>query len=87
MLPKPLYGAAFHLGAYDVPPPYDQTTLDQHSYQTLSALYLMAGGSIDTLFSLLDFLGDAYFEGIAQSSKEAFKDAAIATGLAVAKGI
>lgn len=80
-----LYGAAFHLGAYLALPPHDQASLDQHRHQTLSALYLMAGGSIDTLFSLLASLGDSHFKDVALASKNAFKEAAIATGLAAAK--
>lgn len=80
-----LYGAAFHLGAYQARPPHDQESLYQHRHQTLSALYLMAGGSIDTLFSLLASLGDGYFKDVAVKSTNAFKEAAIATGLAVAK--
>lgn len=80
-----LYGAAFHLGAYQASPPHDQASLDKHRHQTLSALYLMAGGGIDTLFSLLASLGDSHFKDVALASKNAFKEAAIATGLAVAK--
>ena len=79
-----LYGATFHLGAYEASPPHDQASLDQHRYQTRSALYLMAGGSIDTLFALLASLGDGPFDTVAQASKNEFKEAAIATGLAVA---
>lgn len=80
-----LYGAVFHLGAYQASPPHDQASLDQHRHQTLSALYLMAGGGIDTLFSLLASLGDSHFKDVALASNNAFKEAAIATGLAVAK--
>ena len=80
-----LYGAAFHLGAYQASPPHDQASLDQHRHQTLSALYLMAGGGIDTLFSLLASLGDSDFKNVALASKNAFKEAAIATGLAASK--
>lgn len=78
-----LYGAAFHLGAYDVPPPNDQVSLNRHRHETLSALYLMAGGSIDTLFSLLTSLEEPNFKSVAQASTDAFKHAAVATGLAV----
>lgn len=80
-----LYGASFHLGTYETSPPHDQASLDQHRYQTLSALYLMAGGSIDTLFSLLASLGESPFEAVAQASKSAFKEAAIASGLVIAR--
>lgn len=80
-----LYGAAFHLGAYQASPPHDQASLDQHRHQTLSTLYLMAGGGIDTLFSLLASLGDSHFKNVALASKNAFKEAAIATGLAASK--
>jgi Family of unknown function (DUF5677) len=78
-----LYGAAFHLGAYETSPPHDQTSLDQHRYQTLSALYLMVGGSIDTLFALLTSLGKGPFDAVAEVSRIAFKEAAIASGLAL----
>jgi hypothetical protein len=77
-----LYGAAFHLGAYEASPPHDQGSLDRHRYQTLSALYLMAGGSIDTLLALLASLGDGPFDAVTHASKNAFKESAIATGLA-----
>ncbi|MBI3350812.1 MAG: hypothetical protein HY020_26895 [Burkholderiales bacterium] len=80
-----LYGAAFHLGTYQPSPPHDQQSLEQHLHQTRSALYLMAGGGIDTLFALLASLGDSHFKNVALASKEAFKDSAIATGLAAAK--
>lgn len=80
-----LYGAAFHLGTYEASPPHDQAGLDQHRHQTLSALYLMAGGSIGTLFALLASLGDGPFDAVAQASENAFKEAVIATGLAIAK--
>ncbi|MDR2332506.1 MAG: DUF5677 domain-containing protein [Burkholderiaceae bacterium] len=76
-----LYGSAFHLGAYQASPPHDQASLDQHRHQTLSALYLMAGGGIDTLFSLLASLGDSHFKKVALASKNAFNEAAIATAL------
>ncbi len=45
----------------------------------------MAGGSIDTLFALLASLGESRFDAVARASKNAFKEAAIATGLAVEK--
>lgn len=80
-----IYGAVFHLGAYEAKPPHDQVSLDYHFHQTLSTLYVMAGASIDTLFGLLASLGDEAFDAVAQASKNAFKEAAIATGLAVAK--
>jgi hypothetical protein len=81
-----LYGAAFHLGAYEAQPPHDQASLDRHRYETLSALYLMAGGSIDTLFALLAALGDGPFDAVTHASRNAFKASAIATGFRVAKG-
>lgn len=80
-----LYGATFHLGTYLIPPPNSQVTWDQHRHQTLSTLYLMAGDSIDTLFALLASLGGSQFDGVALASKTAFKESAIATGLAIAK--
>lgn len=81
-----IYGAVFHLGTYEAKPPHDQVSLDCHFHQTLSTLYLMAGASIDTLFGLLASLGDEAFNAVAQESKNAFKEAAIAAGLAAAKG-
>ena len=80
-----LYGAVFHLGAYEALPPHDQASLDQHRYQTLSALSLMAGASIDTLFAVLASLANSPFDAVSVSSKIAFKKSATATGLAVAK--
>ncbi|MFC7518466.1 DUF5677 domain-containing protein [Herbaspirillum sp. GCM10030257] len=80
-----LYGAAFHLGTYEASPPHDQASLDRHRYQTLSALYLMAGGSIDTLFVLLASLGDGPFDAVTHASTKSFKESSIATGLADAK--
>ena len=80
-----IYGAVFHLGAYEAKPPHDQVSLECHFHQTLSTLYLMAGASIDTLFGLLASLDDEAFDTAAKLSKSAFKEAAIATGLAVAK--
>lgn len=81
-----LYGAAFHLGAYDVgAAPYDQASLDRHRYETLSFLYLMAGGAIDTLLSMLKELDKPNFTEPALASKEGFKKAAIRTGLAAVK--
>ena len=81
-----LYGAAFHLGAYDVGSvPHDQPSLDRHRYETLSCLYLMAGGAMDTMLSLLKVLDESNFLGPALASKEGFKNAAIRTGLAVVK--
>lgn len=81
-----IYGAVFHLGAYEAKPPHDQVSLDCHFHQTLSTLYLMAGASIDTLFGLLASLGNESFDAAAHASKNAFKEAAVATGLTVAKG-
>jgi hypothetical protein len=81
-----LYGAAFHLGAYDIGSiPHDQESLDRHRYSTLSCLYLMAGGAIDTLLSLLCALNEPNFGESAMISKSAFKKAAVETGLSVAK--
>lgn len=81
-----LYGAAFHLGAYDIGAvPHDQQSLDHHRYSTLSCLYLMAGGAIDTLLLLLCALDDPTYSRSALASTNAFKIAAAHTGLAVAK--
>lgn len=81
-----LYGAAFHLGAYSVGSvPTDQESLDRHRYATLCCLYLMTGGAIDTLISLLNFLGEPYASKSSSESRETFKRAAIEAGLAVAR--
>jgi hypothetical protein len=54
-----LYGAAFHLGAYDFGAvPNDQESLDRHRHQTLSFLYLMSGGLIDTMFKAMATAGE-----------------------------
>jgi hypothetical protein len=80
-----LYGAAFHLGAYDVGAIlHDQASLDRQRYTTLSCLYLMAGGAIDTLLCTLKALDDGRFSELASVSKDGFKKAAIQTGLAAA---
>ncbi len=81
-----LYGAAFHLGAYDPGAvPHDQDSLDRHRYETLSCIYLMAGGSIDTMLSLLAAIDEPNFLQSAKASQVAFKRAAIQTGLAATK--
>lgn len=81
-----LYGAVFHLGAYDIGAvPHDQQSLDRHRYSTLSCLYLMAGGAIDTLLSLLCKLDNPTYFRSALASKNAFKIAAVHTGLAVTR--
>ena len=82
-----LYGAVFHLGAYDIGAvPNDQQSLDRHRHSTLSCIYLMAGGALDTLFTLLQSLDEPSVQQAAARSKKAFKTAAIEAGLAVAKG-
>ena len=74
--------AVFHLGAYDPGSvPKDQASLTQHHCQTISALYLRAGGSIDDLLKLLDGIGDAYVATPVRESKTRFKSAAIDVGL------
>lgn len=81
-----LYGAAFHLGAYDVGSvPNSQEALDRHRNETLSCLYLMAGGAIDTMVSLLGSLGEQHFVEAAKVSRLQFKQAAIDVGLAIPK--
>ena len=81
-----LYGAVFHLGAYDVGAvPSNQESLDRHRHTTISCLYLMAGGAMDTLLSLMQALGEPNANEAAAASKIAFKNAAIETGLAIIK--
>ena len=78
-----LYGAVFHLGAYSVGSvPTDQESLDRHRHATLSCLYLMTGGAIDTLISLLETLGEPYASQTAAESKADFGKVAIDVGLA-----
>ena len=80
-----LYGAAFHLGAYDFGSvPHDQESLDRHRYSTLSCLYLMAGGAIDTLLSLLSAVGEDHSHTVAKSSKKRFRSVSRECGLAAA---
>lgn len=82
-----LYGAVFHLGAYNVgSEPTDQVSLDRHRHATLSCLYLMTGGAIDTLISLLDSIGETYAGQAAAESKAEFKRTAIEVGLANSGG-
>ncbi|RYF30243.1 MAG: hypothetical protein EOO23_05570 [Comamonadaceae bacterium] len=78
-----LYGAVFHLGAYSVGSvPTDQESLDRHRHATLCCLYLMTGGAIDTLISLLKTLGEPYASQAAAESKADFRKVAIEVGLA-----
>lgn len=78
-----LYGALFHLGVYDFGSvPYDQESLDRHRYSTLSCLYLMSGGAMDTLLSLLSFAGEPNAVGVSQASNLRFKEASMDCGLA-----
>ena len=77
-----LYGAIFHLGAYDVGAvPHDQESLDRHRYTTLSCLYLMAGGTIDTLLSLLLAIGEQSVNEAASASKLRYRQATVECGL------
>lgn len=72
-----LYGAVFHLGVYDIGSvPSDQKGLDRHRHSTLACLYLMAGGTMDTVLSLLHAAGETGVQQSAASSIEAFKRAA-----------
>lgn len=81
-----LYGASFHLGVYDIGSiPNNQETLDRHRHATLSCLYLMAGGAIDTMVSLLGSLGEQSFAEASKSSRVQFKQAAIDVGFAIPK--
>lgn len=77
-----LYGAVFHLGAYDPGlVPKDEASLQAHHCQTLSTLYLLAGGSVDDLLKFLGAIGEAYAKAPANESRQRFKSAAIAVGL------
>lgn len=81
-----LYGAVFHLGAFDVGSvPHDQASLDRHRYGTLSSLYLMAGGAIHTLFSVLKEVDEPKFGKVAKESDDRFKKVAILTNLVKVK--
>ena len=81
-----IYGAVFHLGAYDVGAvPHDQGSLDRHRYSTLACLYVMAGGAMDTLLALLLALGEPNVCEAASASKSRFKLAAVRCGLVAAK--
>lgn len=78
-----LYGALFHLGVYDYGAvPHDQESLDQHRYTTLSCLYLMSGGLLDTLFRVLITVGEACCTIYAEESKQRFRAVSVQTGLA-----
>lgn len=81
-----LYGAAFHLGAYDFGAvPHDQKSLDRHRYSTLSCLYLMAGGAFDTTLSLLSAAGEEHSKSFAIASKNRFRRVANECGLVAGK--
>ena len=78
-----LYGALFHLGVYDYGAvPHDQDSLDQHRHTTLSCLYLMTGGLLDTLFRALAAVGETHCAGYAEESKKRFRTVSFQTGLA-----
>lgn len=78
-----LYGALFHLGVYDFGAvPHDQESLDQHRYTTLSCLYLMSGGLLDTLFRVLVAIGETYCTVHAEESRKRFRAVSHQTGLA-----
>lgn len=77
-----LYGALFHLGTYDFGAvPHDQESLDRHRYSTISALCLMAGGTMDTLLAMLAHVGEPLAGSAASASKNRFRNAAHAAGL------
>ena len=81
-----IYGAVFHLGAYNIGSvPTDQESLDRHRHATLCCLYLMTGGAIDTLISLLSFIGEPYALAVEAESKSDFKKTAVEVGLAATK--
>lgn len=72
-----LYGALFHFGVYDVGSvPNDQASFDRHRYETISALSLFAGGSIDTVLSVLDHAQEPCAAIAAKDSKARFRRAA-----------
>ena len=78
-----LYGSLFHLGVYDIGAiPHDQESLDKQRYITLSFLYLMAGGAIDTLLALLSKVGESKADDHSKESKARFRKYSIETGLA-----
>ena len=77
-----LYGAIFHLGAYDFgSAPHDQESLERHTYSTLFCLYLMAGGAINTLLSLLSAVGENHSHIFAVDSSKGFKRTSQECGL------
>lgn len=77
-----LYGALFHMGTYDFGSiPHDQQSLDRHRHSTLSCMYLMSGGAIDTLLSLLSSVGEEQSHAFAKSSRERLKRVSIECGL------
>lgn len=78
-----LYGSLFHLGVYDYgAAPHDQESLDQHRCTTLSCLYLISGGLLDTLFQVLVVAGETYCSVYAEESKKRFRAVSVQTGLA-----
>lgn len=77
-----LYGSVFHLGAYDAGAvPTDQASLDRYRHTTLSCLYLMTGGSIGTLLTVLKTVGETNVAELANDSLVAFEIAAVKAGL------
>lgn len=78
-----LYGSLFHLGVYDFGAvPHDQESLDRHRYTTLSCLYLMVGGAMDTLLSLLASVSEPSADAAAAESRVRFKQVTVECGLA-----
>lgn len=78
-----LYGSLFHLGVYDFGAvPHNQETLDQHRYTTLSCLYLMSGGLLDTLFRVLVEVGEQHCTIYADESQNRFRAVSVQAGLA-----
>lgn len=77
-----LYGAVFHLGAYDpAPAPQDEASLRSHCCQTLSMLYLFSAGALNDLLGFIDALGEPYAGEAAATSRLRFKAAAVDAGL------
>ena len=77
-----LYGSAFHLGTYDVGAvPHDQDSLNRTTFSNVSALALMAGGTIDTLIRVCADVSVPTFVELAKQSKDNFRGVSTAVGL------
>lgn len=77
-----IYGSLFHLGAFSPgSKPHDQASLDKHRYSTLSMLYLLTAGTIDTLISFLHHTGVDGLEEAEKMSNSSFREASKNVGL------